>query len=83
MIENITETSEEFWRVSILAVFRFSEASVLQFQDHGGYPDLDMLGELSEENPTYLLNSESKTKSHKPPPTLHFSQHWCSPELQW
>ena len=31
MIENITETSEEFWRVSILAVLRFSEASALQF----------------------------------------------------
>ena len=56
MIENITETSEEFWRVSILAV-RFSGAIILQFQDHGGYPNLDKLRELSEENPTYLLNS--------------------------
>ena len=80
MIENITETSEEFWRVSILAV-RFSGAIILQFQDHGGYPNLDKLRELSEENPTYLLNSESKAQSHKPPPTLHFSQHWYPHKL--
>ena len=59
--ENLTLISEDFWMVSFHLFQSRSESHLVDFQDFGGYPDLDNLAEMNENNHLLFINPESKT----------------------